>query len=115
MSQNELLSLRERILKDITPLVLEIADEGEARFSLLLRIIQAGNASSVMYEKAYENAKAIENKNEQLNALMSLLDEVDFDAQSGASSGNEQPPAPIDERSVRSDTVPQQLPTDTQY
>lgn len=81
MNQTELIELRERILRDITPLVLETAEVGGERFSLLLRIIQAGSADSKVYESAYENAKAIEDKSNQLRALMDLLDEVDFDAQ----------------------------------
>lgn len=83
MSTNELLSLRERILSDIVPLVLESSSSGADRFSLLMRIIQAGNAGGDVYRQAYQCAKEIENKDDQLDALLSLLEEVDFDVNRG--------------------------------
>jgi hypothetical protein len=79
MNKQELLSLRGRILGDITPLVLESAEAGADRFALLLRLIQAGNATGDIYKKAYESAKMIEDKDDQLDALLSLVDEIDFD------------------------------------
>lgn len=81
MSEGKLITLREQILSDITPLVLETAEPGAERFSLLLRLIQAGTADSEVYNKAYENAKAIADSGERLDALMALLDEIDFDVQ----------------------------------
>lgn len=80
MNKQDLTSLRESILKDIVPLVLESSDSGADRFSLLLRIIQAGNATGDLYRQAYESAKKIESTEERLEALLALLDEVDFDA-----------------------------------
>lgn len=80
MSNNTLLALREQILGDIVPLVLESTDDGADRFGLLLRIIQAGNASGDIYQRAYESAKKIENVDDRLEALLSILDEIDFDA-----------------------------------
>lgn len=80
MNAQELKSLREAILSDIVPLVLESSGDGSDRFSLLLRIIQAGNASADIYKQAYESAKKIEGVEDRLEALLSLLDEVDFDA-----------------------------------
>lgn len=79
MNKTELMNLREQILGDIVPLVLDSTDDGLDRFSLLLRIIQAGNASGEVYRRAYESAKKIEATDDRLEALMSLLDEVDFD------------------------------------
>lgn len=49
------------------------------RFGILLRIIQAGGASSEIYTQAYESARRIQDKDEQLNSLLALLDEIDFD------------------------------------
>ena len=79
MDKQALLSLRQQILGDIMPLVLESAEVGADRFALLLRLIQAGNATGEIYKRAYESAKAIEDKDEQLDALLSLIDEIDFD------------------------------------
>jgi ribosomal protein L12E/L44/L45/RPP1/RPP2 len=65
------------------PLVLDTSVNGGDRFSLLLRLIQAGNASEEVYRRAYESAQQIEDANERLDALISLLDEVDFDTNNG--------------------------------
>ena len=80
MNKQDLVSLRDSILKEIVPLVLESSDSGADRFALLLRIIQAGNATGDLYRQAYESAKMIENTEDRLEALLALLDEVDFDA-----------------------------------
>lgn len=89
MDKQDLKSLRESILKDIVPLVLESSDSGADRFSLLLRIIQAGSAISDIYKQAYESAKKIENAEDRLEALLALLDEVDFDANQSEEPSNE--------------------------
>lgn len=79
MRNEELIKLRGQILNDIVPLVIDNADDGPDRFGLLLRIIQAGDAKAEVYKHAYASAKKIEDKSEQLNALLSLVDEIDFD------------------------------------
>lgn len=79
MKIDELRSLREQILADVTPLVAENTAGGPDGFALLLRLIQSGNAADEIYRKAYDSAKSIEDKGERLDALMSLLDEVDVD------------------------------------
>lgn len=94
MTNHELLSLREQILGDIVPLVLESAPGGGDQFALLLRVIQAGNASGEVYRRAYESAKKIENTDDRLEALLSLLDEVDFDASRAEQAENAPSPAP---------------------
>ena len=79
MANQELKSLREQILAEIVPLVID-NESGVDQFSLLLRIIQAGGASSEIYNRAHESAKRIEDKSERLEALLSLIDEIDIDA-----------------------------------
>ena len=80
MNKDQLASLREQILADVVPLVLDSAQNGADRFGILLRVIQAGNASGELYSRAYESAKTIDDNKDRLEALLSLLDEVDFDA-----------------------------------
>ena len=79
MNKNELITLKERLLADITPLVINGADDGADRFSVLLRIIQSGQATSEVYSRAYESANTIEEGSEKLNALLALLDEIEVD------------------------------------
>ncbi|MBC7565302.1 hypothetical protein H7100_03700 [Candidatus Saccharibacteria bacterium] len=79
MNKDELLALRERLLAEITPLVIDNAGDGTDRFSLLMRVIQSGHATNDVYVRAYESAKSIEETPEKLDALMALLDEVEVD------------------------------------
>lgn len=79
MNKNELTALRERLLAEITPLVVENAGDGADRFSLLMRVIQSGQATSEIYGRAYESAHSIEQSPERLEALLALLDEVEVD------------------------------------
>lgn len=77
----ELKKIREQILVDVVPLVIE-SESGPGQFDLILRIIQAGNATGEMYKKAYQSALAIEDRSSKLEALLALMDEIDFDLQS---------------------------------
>ena len=79
MNKDELLALREQLLAEITPLVIENSGEGTDRFGLLLRVIQSGKASHDVYDRAYESAKSIAEGPEKLTALLALLDEVEVD------------------------------------
>ena len=78
MNKNELASLREKILSDVMPLATG-TDMSTGSFPLLIRIIQSGNATKDIYDKAYESAKSIDDNSEKLNALLALLDEVEYD------------------------------------
>lgn len=79
MNKNGLIELRTRLLAEITPLVVENAGDGADRFSLLMRVIQSGQATSEIYDRAYESAHSIEQSPERLEALLALLDEVEVD------------------------------------
>jgi hypothetical protein len=78
--QEELTQLRNQIMNDVVPLVIE-SETGSDRFDILIRIIQSGGAAPDIYRKAYESAKKLENKDEKLDALMALVDEIDFHAE----------------------------------
>ncbi|MFZ3009700.1 MAG: hypothetical protein WA030_01610 [Candidatus Microsaccharimonas sp.] len=75
----ELEALRQKILGDVVPLIIDGADTGSDKFSLILRLIQSGNADQAMYQKAYDSATAIEDSGERLEAMMSLLDEIEIE------------------------------------
>jgi len=91
MNREQLLALRKQILDATVPLVLESESLGDDKFSLMLRLIHAGNASGEVYQKAYEAAQAIQDKEERLSALLGLLDEVDIDLGEAESlEGNDQ-------------------------
>lgn len=90
MNKDQLVSLRDKVLEDVMPLVVDNAQNGADRFSLLLRVIQAGNASNELYMRAYESAKSIEDGNDRLESLLALLDEIDFDINNRRQSSQEE-------------------------
>lgn len=75
----QLEALRRKILGDVVPLIIDGADTGSDKFSLILRLIQSGNADQAMYQKAYDSAAAIEDSGDRLEAMMSLLDEIEIE------------------------------------
>lgn len=77
--KDELAALRAQILSDITPLVLEGSSDGSDRFAVLLRLIQAGDATASLYHQAYDSVKKFEDPSERLNASLALLDELEVD------------------------------------
>jgi len=85
MDKSQLESLRDQILGDVTPLVINNTQDASEKFNILLRIIRSGRASNETYSSAYESAKNIEDGGDKLGALLALLDEIDVDiAQDGA-------------------------------
>lgn len=78
MTQDQFQSLRDHILNDIEPLI-ATTSVGADQFDLLLRVIQAGGASADVYTKAYESAKLLEDNDERLHSLLTLIDEMDLD------------------------------------
>ena len=78
MDNSQATVLRDKILEDIQPLMIDGVADGSEKFSLLMRVIQAGRASSEMFTRAYESAKLIEDQQDRLDALLALLDEIDF-------------------------------------
>ncbi len=116
MDRQELTKLREQILSDIAPMILDSVESGADRFSLLIRLIQSGGADEAIYKKAYESAKAIEDKGEQLNALIALLDEIDFDVQKeDVDAPQNEQQAREDEQDVGDNTTMSQPAENTQY
>lgn len=108
MNKEQLESLRGQILNDIKPLAMSGGDPID-RFGILLRIIQAGGATNDVYMQAYEAARQIQDKDEQLNSLLALLDEVDFDVSATQPDATQQQPA-VDASVAPQDTTaaPQQ-------
>lgn len=78
MDTTFLTELRGRILQDVIPLAIETAGASSDRFNLMLRIIQTGDAPQDLYSRAYDTARSIEDKEDRLDALMALLDEVEY-------------------------------------
>ena len=82
MDKNELTSLRNEIVSVITPLSINEIENPYDQFQMMIRLIQSGNVSKDIYRKAFECANSIEDSQDKLEALMTLLDEIDIDISS---------------------------------
>ncbi|MEI6053745.1 MAG: hypothetical protein WCQ49_00055 [Candidatus Saccharibacteria bacterium] len=80
MDNNQAAALRDKILAEIQPLMIDGVNDGSDKFDLLMRVIQTGKATNEMFSRAYESAKLIEDKEEKLDALLALLDEIDLNS-----------------------------------
>jgi len=76
--EEELKRLRDQMMADVVPLVMQ-SEDIDSRFAILLRIVQTGNADANVYQQAYETAKKIKDQSERLDAIMALVDEIDFE------------------------------------
>jgi hypothetical protein len=112
MNKDQLVALREKLLAEITPLVIENAGDGVDRFSLLLRVIQGGHATNDIYAKAFESANAIDGNPDKLEALLALLDEVEVDLNRDADDVEaelpDEVPQPIEPQTEDHDPQPEQ-------
>lgn len=77
MDNNQSNELRDKILNDIKPLIVNDIEDNLDKFDALAKIIQLGGASYDLYKNAYETAAKIEDNNEKKEALMMLLDLID--------------------------------------
>lgn len=75
--QNELIQLREDLLKAVQPMIDSDGLADEDRLTLVLRLAQV-QQDSALYRKAFELISAIGDSDVRLNRYLELLDEVEF-------------------------------------
>ncbi|MCL2870004.1 hypothetical protein FWF48_04380 [Candidatus Saccharibacteria bacterium] len=86
MDKDKLLTLREKILSKSLPLVMGDNDNKQAQFETILRIIQAETINNEdIYEKAFDVADSIDDESAKMDAMMRLLDEIDYQLSRGDS------------------------------
>jgi len=107
MDKDQANLLRDKILEDIKPLMLNDTVEGPDKFALLMRVIQTGKATSEMFTRAYESAKLIEDQEERLDALLALLDEIDYSAESVGKENSVEPKVEQTEEIIQNDNQQQ--------
>lgn len=79
MDKGKLIELREKIVSESLPSVMEQLGDKESRFNMILKVIQAGTANNPeLLNEAFGLANSIEDKDVKVDALMRLLDEVNF-------------------------------------
>jgi len=76
-NQQQLFDLRGQIINELTPLMESVTVEPQQKFAILL-LASRNNGSSDSFRAAYEAANKIEDNNTKLDALVELLEEIEF-------------------------------------
>ena len=74
---NDLLTIREKALDDLSPIVKNLEQTPEEKFHTTMMMIQASDNQSLIPE-AYEAAKKIENEKERAQALLDVVNEINY-------------------------------------
>jgi hypothetical protein len=74
---NELLSLKQQALQALTPLVDHLDQSPEEKFRTTMMMIQAADNQSLLKD-AYEAAKQISNEKERAQALLDIVNEINY-------------------------------------
>lgn len=74
---NQLLDIKNKALEELRPLVDKLELNPVDKFQLLLKIIRATDDQDLVQD-AYEAAKAIEDENERAEALVDVVNEIDY-------------------------------------
>lgn len=71
-------ALREKALQILVPMVDEIQDAPERRFEILITASRSSGGNEQLLSKALEAAQQIENANDKANAVLDVLNEVNY-------------------------------------
>jgi hypothetical protein len=75
--KQQLVELKTQIINELTPLMERTSVDPEQKFAILM-LASRSNGDDTSLKVAYEAAKDIRDDNTKLEALMELLEEVDF-------------------------------------
>lgn len=76
-SDNELLDIKRQALQDLSPLVDKLDQTPDEKFKTTMMMIQATD-SQALVPKAYEAAKAIDDEKERAQALLDIVNEINY-------------------------------------
>jgi hypothetical protein len=76
-SSDDLLDIKQNALKDLTPLVDHLDQTPEERFRTTMMMIQAADNQSLI-KMAYEAAQHISNDKERAQALLDIVNEINY-------------------------------------
>lgn len=82
-SSDDLLDIKTSALKDLTPLVDHLEQTPEERFRTTMMMIQAADNQSLI-KMAYESAQQIGNDKERAQALLDIVNEINYFTQKQA-------------------------------
>ena len=74
---DDLLSLKQDVLKELNPLVQHLEQSPEEKFKTTMMMIQASDDQSLI-KTAYETAKKISNEKARAQALLDVVNEINY-------------------------------------
>ena len=77
VQDNELLSIKQQALQELSPLVGQLEQDPEEKFHTTMRIIQASDNHSLVKE-AYEAARKISDDKVRAQALLDIVNEINY-------------------------------------
>ena len=80
-ANDDLLDLKQQALQQLSPLVSQLDQSPEEKFRTLMMMIQASDNQGLLKE-AYETAQAIEDEKTKAQALLDVINEINYFTQS---------------------------------
>jgi hypothetical protein len=77
LESNELLDIKNKALKQLSPLVEHIDGSPEDKFRTLMMVIQSSDDQSLL-KKAYEAAESIQDEKTRAQALLDIVNEINY-------------------------------------
>ena len=77
ISDNELITIKQQALQELSPLVGQLEQDPEEKFHTTMRIIQASDNHGLIKE-AYEAARQIEDEKVRAQALLDIVNEINY-------------------------------------
>lgn len=91
-SDNDLLDIKQQALHELAPLIDQLDMSPEDKFHTIMMMIQASDDQNLV-EKAYEAAHSIEDEHARAQALLDIVNEINYFTQPNGQSGQSQPEA----------------------
>lgn len=89
VQDDELLSIKQQALQELSPLVGQLEQDPEEKFHTTMRIIQASDNHSLVKE-AYEAARQISDDKVRAQALLDIVNEINYFTKDGDKDDSEQ-------------------------
>ena len=88
VSDAQLIDIKQKALSELIPLIDKLDQPPVEKFRTIMMMIQASDDQRLV-EKAYESAHSIENEEDRAQALLDIVNEINYFTQSPADAGNE--------------------------
>ncbi len=88
VANDELLDIKQQALQSLTPLVGHLDQSAEEKFRTTMMMIQASDDHSLI-KVAYEAAKQISDEKDRAQALLDIVNEINYFTQHGQNQGEQ--------------------------